>query len=466
MSFQYSSQPSADSDAPVGASSDATIQASEPLVSYKSFDDMPMFANEPTKAHLDLLAGVVKHGFERPSEIQQKIIVPIWNRRNVIAQSQSGTGKTGSFVIGSLANLDPKLERVQLIFIAHTHELATQIHEVVRSIGVDLVRPERVVLCVGQNVAVNDNLASITRGAQILVGTPGRIKDLVTRSLPNGNPLVDPQYVRTLVLDEADRLLSQRFYRDVVDIVNRLDSRRPDNLQICIFSATMPAGDNEALIYARKLCVPNMEELPDWKSDHRAPLEVLIPVEELSLDGIAQYYWQFNSLQNQGFTDKVNLILAINAEVIIPQALIYVNNARTAEGLQRDLSAEGFICSCIYGTMHGQERNHIIQGFRKGTIRILITTDLLSRGFDVQQVALVINFDLPYVTDRHTGQVDQDKMSEYLHRIGRSGRYGRKGVAINFVSTAAELSRLDEIRTYFKTRIDPLPEDIQSVLSM
>jgi len=439
---------------------------SEELISYKSFDDMPMFCNKPSEQHIKLLSGVVKHGFEKPSVIQQKIVVPIWQGRNVIAQSQSGTGKTGSFVIGSLAALDPDLKKVQLVIIAHTHELAKQIHEVVCSIGSALLDSNNVVLCVGQNIAVNNNLQAITRGAQVLVGTPGRIKDLVTRILPNGQPLVDPQYVKTLILDEADRLLSQRFYRDIVDIVNKLDSNRRDNLQICIFSATMPNGDNEALIYARKLCVPNMDENPDWKSDSRRPLEVLIPVEQLSLDGIAQYYWEFKSPPSQGFSDKVNLILSINDEVIIPQALIYVNNAKTADHLQRELSTNGLVCSCIYGTMSGQDRTRTITRFRQGDIRILITTDLLSRGFDVQQVALVINFDLPYVTDRHTGQVDQDKMSEYLHRIGRSGRYGRKGVAINFVSSAAEFARLDEIQKYFHTKIEHLPEDIRSILCM
>lgn len=436
---------------------------------YEDFEDMPLFKGP--NANLNLLSGVLKHGFEKPSVIQKKIIVPISQGYNVIAQSQSGTGKTGSFVIGSLARLDPTLEQVQIIIMAHTHELAEQIYAVMQSIGSDLINPNKVELCVGKRISVDDNIVHINKGSQVLVGTPGRIRDLVFRAMHKRDQmLINPKYVKTVILDEADRLLSKKFYNEIVDIVEKLENphlrRQGDLLQICIFSATLPDEEKDALDRARLLCVPDKEEQgDDWRSDPKAPIEILVPVPELSLEGIEQFYYQFDCPNPRDvFRSKVELILALHEESVIAQCIIYVNNQETAIRLQSELNNSELNSQCIYGRMMPKERISIINSFRKCETRILISTDLLARGFDVQQVSMVINFDLPYVTDRNTGGVDQDKMAEYLHRIGRSGRFGRKGLALNLVASASEASRLKAIEEHYETVIRELPDDI-SILS-
>jgi superfamily II DNA/RNA helicase len=435
---------------------------------YEDFEDMPIFKGP--NANFDLLSGILKHGFEKPSTIQKRIIVPISEGYNVIAQSQSGTGKTGSFVIGSLSRLDPSINHVQIIIMAHTHELAEQTYEVMRSIGSELIDPNKVELCVGKRISVDDNIVHINKGSQVLVGTPGRIRDLVFRVMHKKETLINPKYVRTVILDEADRLLSKKFYNEIVDIVEKLENpnlRLPgDYLQLCIFSATLPDEEKDALDRARLLCVPDKDDQgDDWRSDPRAPIEILVPVPELSLEGIEQFYYQFDCPNpREVFSSKVELILALHEESVIAQCIIYVNNQDTAIRLQTELNNNELNSQCIYGRMMPKERISIINSFRRCETRILISTDLLARGFDVQQVSMVINFDLPYVTDRNTGGVDQDKMAEYLHRIGRSGRYGRKGLALNLIATPSEHSRLKAIEEHYETVIKVLPDDI-NVLS-
>jgi translation initiation factor 4A len=237
---------------------------------------------------------------------------------------------------------------------------------------------------------------------------------------------------------------------------------RSDNLQIGIFSATMSETD---LNCARDLCVPRRLENPNWREDPRAPKEILVPVESLTLDGIEQYYYNMDSPPRESFNDKVRFIRIMNEIRVVPQCIIYVNSQETARNLSRALYEQGLETRCIYGKMLPSERLAITTEFRKGTIRILVATDLLSRGFDVQQVSLVINFDIPYVTDRNTGGINEDSMAEYLHRIGRSGRFGRKGLAINLVSNFNEMHRVECIREYYKTDIKLIQEsDISSGL--
>lgn len=434
---------------------------------YSDFEDMPLFQDGK---NLDLLSGILRHGFEKPSTIQQKAIVPLWKGQNLIAQSQSGTGKTGSFVIGSLSRLDPTLNRVQIIIMSHTHELAQQTYNVLTSVGADVIPANKIELCVGKRISVEENIMNINKGTQILVGTPGRIRDLVLRPIRTRDRdrqfLIEPHYVRTVILDEADRLLSRKFYDEIVDIVEQLDNPkyRDDLLQLGIFSATLPDEEKDALDRARQLCVPSYGKSRDWRSDPRAPVEILVPTPELTLEGIEQFYYEFDcSSTRDVFRDKVALILALHQESVIPQCIVYVNNQETASKLQAELSRKDLNCQCIYGRMTPRERQAIIKDFRQCEIRILISTDLLSRGFDVQQVSMVINFDLPYVTDRNTGGIDQDKMSEYLHRIGRSGRYGRKGLAINFVATPSEKTRLQTIEEHYGISVRPLPDDITTL---
>jgi translation initiation factor 4A len=437
-----------------------TCEGGDAIKAYVDFDSMPLF-EDGSESAIKLLQGVLGYGFEKPSAIQQRAIMCLADHYNVIGQGQSGTGKTGSFVIGALSRYDPAIKNVQLIFLAHTHELAQQIIAVVRSIGSRLFSEENVELCVGQCVSVDQNIENIKKGkTQILVGTPGRICDLMERQIRvNGKQinLINPAFVKTLIIDEADKLLSQKFEEKMNNIVCALDNPnlRKDNLQVGIFSATLSETDLEC---ARDLCIPKRKSLENWKQDPRAPKEILVPVEDLTLDGIEQFYYNLESPPRESFADKVRFIRIMNEIRVVPQCIIYVNNQDTARNLSRSLYEEGLETRCIYGKMAPSERLDITTEFRKGTIRILVATDLLSRGFDVQQVSLVINFDIPYVTDRNTGRVNEDSMAEYLHRIGRSGRFGRKGLAINLVANINEMHRVETIRDFYKTDIKLLQE--------
>ena len=432
---------------------------------YEEFDDIPYFKGESPTA-MKLLQGVISYGFEKPSQIQGLAIHPLTAGMNVIGQAQSGTGKTGSFVIGALSHFEPENPNVQLIFLAHTHELAQQIQDVVINIGKHMLKgPESVELCVGRLISVEENMNNIRRQrCQILVGTPGRICDLVSRTTRTANggkgPLIIPRHVRVLIMDEADRLMSDKFYDDINTIIRYLDDRdyRDDFLQIGIFSATLSP---QMINVARNICLPGYAPEDDmWHSHARAPVEILVPVENLTLDGIEQYYWDLDcSSPSTVFNDKVSFIIAMNSIRVIPQCIIYVNAQDTARLLCRALNDKGIDSRYIYGRMTARERKEVIDAFRKSQTRILVSTDLLSRGFDVQQISMVINFDIPNINERDR-DVDEDRMAEYLHRIGRSGRFGRKGLAINLLATAQDRYRLKCIKDYYRAEIKELPDDV------
>ena len=426
---------------------------------YDDFENMPQFQGR--HANLDLLQGITNYGFEQPSEIQKKTIVPIFMGYNVIGQAQSGRGKTGAFVIGSLSRIDTTIKDVQVIVLSNTHELATQTFNVVNSIGQHLFRDTQVELCIGRQVSTEENISNIRKGRQVLVGTPGRIKHLVKHQV-NGGHLIDPRKVKLVVLDEADCLLMDKFQDVVIDIIDALDvSSRPKPIQLAIFSATF---SEESLLISRKLCVPEMSELGEnWTQDPNAPVEVLIPVEDLTLEGIEQYYYEIDCAPRETFDQKAEFIMALNDIQMIPMCIIYVNNKNTADRLKRTLDKAGLSSQCVYGSMTPSQRSQVTTAFRKCETRILISTDLLARGFDVQQVELVINFDLPYVHDRNTAEINKEKMAEYLHRIGRGGRFGRRGMAINIIANATERTRKEAIEKYFETTISVLPDDVSGL---
>lgn len=428
---------------------------------YSDWELMPQFQDQPGRhSDWDLLQGIASFGFERPSEIQQKTIVPLYHGYNVIGQAQSGRGKTGAFVIGSLSRLDREVNSVQLIILANTHELARQIETVISSIGCKILKDSDVELCIGQQISMEQNIRHIRAGCKVLVGTPGRVKHVLNHKI-HGKSMVDPYKVKTLILDEADRLLMGEFRRPIIDIIDILDQPdRPTPLQLGIFSATF---SKESLNISRILCVPNMKELgAAWVDHPNAPLEILIPVEELTLDGIQQYYYEFDGGEDV-FRQKADFISLMNSIQMIPMCIIYVNSRRSADHLKRILDEENMMSQCIYGGMPPSLRQSVIQQFRDCEIRILITTDLLARGFDVQQVELVINFDLPYVQDKMTAEVNKEKMAEYLHRIGRGGRFGRKGMAISLIGSPAERDRKEDIEKYYDTKMHLLPEDISGL---
>jgi translation initiation factor 4A len=375
---------------------------------YDSFDDMGLNDN--------LIRGVYSYGFETPSKIQQLAIVPMSKHTDILAQSQSGTGKTGAFTIGSLSVVDISIKAPQVLVICPTRELSQQTERVARALGSHMGL--RVLSATGGNQLRSD-ISALKSGAQFIVGTPGRIYDLIRR----GDLTVDN--IRYVILDEADQMLEDLFAEQIKAI---LDNKFPTNTHLALFSATMPQ---------------NVLEVAENYLNN--PVRILLPPDEVTLDGIKQFYVTLNREEW-----KLPALLDLYQQIAVNQALIYVNKRQKAEWLAKQLAAQGFTLEFIHGEMEVSERKKRMEDFRSGAVRVLISTDLLARGIDVQQVSLVINYELPI------------QRENYVHRIGRSGRYGKKGVAINLVY-GEEQNVLKEIERHYSTNINELPEDLASL---
>lgn len=402
---------------------------------------IPLDNFEDIKISDQIKRGIYSYGFERPSSIQAVAIKPVLSGKDVIAQAQSGMGKTGAFVIGTLGRLDENINATQAIIVAHTRELALQIDTVFRQIG--KFTNFRFGLCVkGVSVAENIDKLSGAHGGKphVVVGTPGRILDMLSRK-ERGYDVINKSALRIFIIDEADELLSASTEADssargndgetqgFLDQLYNIFKCLPTDIQVCLFSATMS---------------PQFFETT--KHFMRKPLEVLVKTEELTLDGIKQY--QIN-VEKQEF--KFDTLCELYGLLTINQSIIYCNSLKSVDYLTRALKNSNFMVSSIHGHMTPQERELTMSDFRNGKCRVLVSTDLLSRGIDVQQVSVVINYDVP------------SKIESYLHRIGRSGRYGRKGVAINFV-TDYDDKRIDSIQRYYSTMIEHLPQNISNLL--
>lgn len=376
---------------------------------YDSFDEMGL--KEP------LLRGIFAYGFERPSTIQGRAIVPVTEGLDIIAQSQSGTGKTGTFVISSLQRINEEEDGCQVIIISHTRELAYQTYDVCTNIG-QYIKNVVPVVCVG-GANIHDARNKLKTGANIVIGTPGRIIDMMERRF------LKTDKVKLLILDEADEMLSPGFENQVKDIVSGI----PKESQICLFSATMPGA------------VMDLSE-----KFMNNPQKILIKNEELTLEGIRQFYINVNEDKHK-FATFCDLYECIS----VSQSIVYVNTKRRADQLKEMLEDNNFTVSVMHSDMDSDERQDIMKQFRSGVTRILLTTDLLSRGIDVQQVSVVINYDIP------------NNKECYIHRIGRSGRFGRKGVAINF-TTDRDYWKVEELSRFYNTEIQSMPSDIGEII--
>jgi len=372
------------------------------IETFCSFDDMSLMEK--------LLRGIYAYGFEKPSIIQQKAIVPFARGYDVIAQAQSGTGKTGTYSIGLLQRIDCSVKDLQALVLVPTRELAQQVQLVIQAVGdyLDVISHS----FIGGN-KVADDLHVLRTGVHVAVGTPGRIWDLVRRGA------IDLRKLKVLVFDEADEMLSVGFEEEIKSIVHKI----PSDAQVGIFSATMPP---EILDITRQIV--------------QKPVEIIVKKEELTLQGIKQF---FVDCQKEEW--KLDTLCDLYEEVSINQSVIFCNSKNTVDWLTQQMTDRGFPVAAT----HSQkvDRNQIMAQFKHGAARVLITTDLLARGIDVQQVSVVINYDLP--KNRET----------YLHRIGRSGRFGRKGVAINFVTTRSKYI-LSELEKYYDTRIEEMPSNV------
>jgi translation initiation factor 4A len=364
----------------------------------------------------ELLRGIYAYGFERPSTIQQRAILPVIKGRDVIAQAQSGTGKTATFSISALQKLDVSNPQCQALILAPTRELAQQIQKVVIALG-DFMKIHCHACIGGTNV--RDDMKILEAGAQVVVGTPGRVFDMINRGALKTDDM------KMFILDEADEMLSRGFKDQIYDVFQRL----PPSTQVVLLSATMP--------------IEVMEVTTKFMRD---PIRILVKKDELTLEGIKQFYV---AVEKEEW--KLDTLCDLYETVTITQAVIFCNTRRKVDWLTEKLTAREFTVSAMHGDMEQGQREVIMKEFRSGSSRVLIATDLLARGIDVQQVSLVINYDLP------------SNKENYIHRIGRGGRFGRKGVAINFV-TADDTRMLREIEQFYSTQVLEMPMNVADLI--
>ncbi|KAJ3284124.1 Eukaryotic initiation factor 4A-III [Rhizoclosmatium sp. JEL0117] len=364
----------------------------------------------------DLLRGIYAYNFEKPSAIQQRAIGPIVKGRDVIAQAQSGTGKTATFSISVLQSISTTSRETQAIILSPTRELATQIQSVVLALG-DYMNVQ-CHACIG-GTSVGEDIRKLDHGQHVVSGTPGRVFDMIKRKhLRTGS-------IKMLVLDEADEMLSRGFKDQIYDIYRYL----PPQCQVVLLSATLPHDV--------------LEMTTKFMTD---PIRVLVKRDELTLEGIKQF---FVAVEQEDW--KFETLCDLYDSLTVTQAVIFCNTRRKVDWLTEKMREANFTVSSMHGEMPQKERDSIMQEFRQGASRVLITTDVWARGIDVQQVSLVINYDLP------------GNRENYIHRIGRSGRFGRKGVAINFVKNE-DVKILRDIEQYYSTQIDEMPMNVSDLV--
>lgn len=359
----------------------------------------------------DLLRGVYGFGFERPSLVQQRAIVPMAKGLDIIAQSQSGTGKTGAFCIGSLARVDSTIPKVQVLVLEPLRELAYQTSQTLAQLGSNM---GVVIQCSIGGMSVGKDIEAYKKGVHGVVGTPGRVLDMIQRGYLNVREL------RVLVLDEADEMLSAGFQEAMQDIMREL----PNSCQVALFSATLPP---ETLDISNRFM--------------KDPIRLVLNRDEVNLKGIKQYYVDVGEERY-----KMDTLVDLFSSVSVSQTIIFCNSRRKADSLTIQMAERDFPVVCIHSDLSSGDRMKIMDDFGRGAFRVLIATDVIARGIDVQGVEFVINYDM--TTD----------FENYIHRIGRGGRFGRNGVAINFM-TARERTLLRQLCDHYSITIEPLPRD-------
>ncbi|CAH1759787.1 3869_t:CDS:2 [Entrophospora sp. SA101] len=337
--------------------------------------------------------------------IQQRAILPVIKGHDVLAQAQSGTGKTATFSISILQKLDTAISHCQALILAPTRELAQQIQKVVIALG-DFMNVECNATIGGTNV--REDIKKLEAGVHVVVGTPGRVFDMINRKA------LKTDHIKMFVLDEADEMLSRGFKEQIYDVFQLL----PPSTQVVLLSATMPS---DVLEVTTKFM--------------RDPVRILVKRDELTLEGIKQFYI---AVEKEEW--KLDTLCDLYETVTITQAIIFCNTRRKVDWLTDKLHSREFTVSAMHGDMEQAQRDVIMKEFRSGSSRVLIATDILARGIDVQQVSL-----------------------NYIHRIGRGGRFGRKGVAINFV-TSEDVRMLRDIEQFYNTQIDEMPMNVADLI--
>jgi len=362
----------------------------------------------------ELLMGIFEKGWERPSPIQEASIPIALSGRDVLARAKNGTGKTGAYSIPLLEQIDVNKDVIQGMVVVPTRELALQTSQIMIELSKHL--GIRVMVTTG-GTNLKDDIMRIYEKVHLVVATPGRILDLMEKQVANMS------HCKMLILDEADKLLSQ----DFKGMLDKVISFLPKSRQILLYSATFP------------LTVESF-----MRKHLKEPYEINL-MDELTLKGITQYYAFVQERQ------KVHCLNTLFSKLQINQSIIFCNSTQRVELLAKKITELGYSCYYIHAKMAQAHRNRVFHDFRAGLCRNLVCSDLFTRGIDIQAVNVVINFDFP-------------KMAEtYLHRIGRSGRFGHLGVAINLI-TYDDRFALHRIEQELGTEIKPIPRDIDKSL--
>lgn len=375
----------------------------DPSYAIESWDDLEI-SN-------DLLRGIYAYGFEKPSPIQCRSIIPIIKGKDIIAQAQSGTGKTAAFSIGALSIINLSENTSQILVLSPTRELTIQTAKVMSSLG-SMMNGLKTQVLVGGSSIDEDASALKNNIPHVIAGCPGRVYDMIRR----GN--IVAKNIKLVILDEADEMLSSGFKEQIYNIFQSFNK----NIQVALFSATLPD-------YINNITTKFM----------RNPVKVYVKVESLTLEGISQFY-----VAVEDDKQKYATLKDLYSLISVSQCIIYCNSVKRVSDLYDAMIEDGFPVCCIHSNMEKAARDNSFAEFRTGKNRVLISSNVTARGIDIQQVSVVINFDVPKCV--HT----------YLHRIGRSGRWGRKGVGINFI-TRRDLSKIKEIEKYYSTQINELP---------
>eukprot|EP00494_Astrolonche_serrata_P034192 UN34461 len=367
--------------------------------------------------------GIFEQGFEKPSPIQEQAIPRVLMGSCVLARAKNGTGKTGAFCIPVLQKIEPKLAHIQVLVLLPTRELALQTANVLKGLGKYLNLEDKIVTSTGGTDLKND-IIRLQKDVRIVVGTPGRLQDLSkNRGDVRDKAPLNLENTKMVVLDEADKLLSA----DFLPAVENLLEHTPKDRQLLLFSATFPSS------------------IKSFKEKWLPECEIINLMDELTLKGVSQYYAYVDE------KEKVHCLYALLKKLNINQCIIFCNSVNRVELLSNKITRLGYNCLYIHGQMGQKHRNRVFHNFRKGAPRFLVCTDIFTRGIDVKSVNVVINFDFPR------------SANTYLHRIGRSGRFGHKGLAVNFV-TNTDRYYLCAIETHLNTEVQPLPASVEKRL--
>ena len=382
----------------------------EELYQINSWDDIEMDNS--------ILRGIYSYGFENPSPIQKKAIKPIIMGKDIIAQAQSGTGKTAAFSVGALACINLKENNTQVLVLSPTRELTVQTSNVMTSLGTMMKGLKIQTLFGGSHYSNTDESFGESfkkQNPHVICGCPGRVFDMMRREK------ITSKKIKLVILDEADEMLSSGFKEQIYNIFQFFNS----DIQVALFSATLPSN---IFTIVNKIM--------------RDPVKIYVKAELLTLEGIKQFY-----VGVEDDKQKYAVLKDLFKFISLSQCIIYCNSVKRVSDLYEAMKEDQFPVCCIHSSMEKVDRDASFLEFRNGKSRVLISSNVTARGIDIQQVSTVINFDIP--KDIHT----------YLHRIGRSGRWGRKGVGINFV-TKRDINKLKDIEKYYACEINELPNDL------